>query len=203
MKRSFTLIELVVTIVIIGILGATSAGMIASVTELFVYVPNYMKAITIANEIIDIMVEGDQIYQGLRFMNYIEGVSYTSDATKLNGIEYRVGYPTRVDKKRIEYFLTGGRIVRQHCAYASNLATVLQDVLGSPEEILYYWHWGDFTVSGPHGEEDAIFKLYDQSGNLVTDTYNATYIKIQLRVTVGNASYETVTGVQIKQDFSS
>lgn len=70
-RSSFTLLELVVVIIIIALIGVTMAGIIIAIVDVFMYVANYLRAVTIANDILDIIIEGDENVPGVRFATKI------------------------------------------------------------------------------------------------------------------------------------
>ncbi len=62
-----TLVELVVSIVIIGILASAFITFFMTQTTLFFYTPERIKTQMMAAELMDTMIEGDSVVSGIRF----------------------------------------------------------------------------------------------------------------------------------------
>ncbi len=110
-RRAFTLVELIIVIIIIAIMGSVIGGIIRSVAETLTYACNYMRAVTIADEILDTIIEGDQEVPGIRFATHIIGVRYVDGGytypggtydTDSDGISYLVGWPAKNDMRVVD-----------------------------------------------------------------------------------------------------
>jgi len=74
-KKSFTLIELVITITILGLLVASSAFFLPFFKLLF-YPSKQLEVVQAANTLVDYVIEGNPYFSGLRSSKKITGVMY-------------------------------------------------------------------------------------------------------------------------------
>ncbi len=65
--RGFTLIELIMVIVIIGVLSAAGLSMLMPFMQNGVFIPQQMNADMVVTDALEIMIEGDNQARGLRF----------------------------------------------------------------------------------------------------------------------------------------
>ena len=72
--NGFTLIELVMTIAIIGIVSAGGAYMLINLVQSAVYIPSQLNMDMIASKALDIMIKGDEQARGLRFSRQITDI---------------------------------------------------------------------------------------------------------------------------------
>ena len=92
-KKGFTLIELVVFIVIIGILAGSGAWLMFHTIKNSVFIPNQLNMDKLASDALNIMIEGDSQARGLRFSQAIS-IATATDLTFINQdsitIRYRI-----------------------------------------------------------------------------------------------------------------
>lgn len=77
-KKGFTLIELILVIVILGIVGAIGAGFLYPVVNLYFFAPAQAKTENVGNMIVDTVIEGDTAAKGLRAIQSISSAANTS-----------------------------------------------------------------------------------------------------------------------------
>lgn len=85
-KKSATIVELVIIIVVVAIIGATIAGVILHFIQLFIYSPRQLDTQKIAQELTYTMTEGDADVRGMRYTRSI----IDANATQFS---YTYGYP--------------------------------------------------------------------------------------------------------------
>ena len=85
-KKAATLIELVMMVVVLAIIGVTVSGVIIFFAQLFMYSPRQLDAQKIGQELVAIMLEGNQDKRGIRYTRTIIDASGTQ-------FSYIYGYP--------------------------------------------------------------------------------------------------------------
>lgn len=202
-RKSFTLVELAVVISIIGILAATTAGIVVSLTQLIVYLPREMRAKIIAHEIMETMIEGESQKRGMRYATVVK------DASPIQ-FTYTFGYPGNTDKRnvRFEWDSAENKIYRSY--------TALGDVGDDPppsyssEEAIPYYARGDISVTGRASAPNTIFTYFKADGTLWTEgvdpLYNIKRIEININVKTGTgvfqfgeSSFDATSGTEIRQ----
>ena len=200
-KNGATLIELVITMTIVSILAAVSAGIIISVIQMFVYLPREMKTRSVAAEAIDIMIDGQPLQRGMRYAAKVQDASTTQ-------FTYTFGYPGNTDKKNVRFQLNNGKIYRY--------STVFGDPVNGPPasygpaELIPYYAGPDISISGPSGDPGTIFTYFKQDGSAWVsgvDPLNAIKrVDITIVVKTGSGlfekwetSFRTTSGVEVDQ----
>lgn len=95
-KKSASLIELIITILLVTIIGATIVGPVIFLVELFMYSPRQLDTQKIAQELTQIMIEGNQDIRGIRYTRTIIDASDTQ-------FSYTYGYPTANDQLSVRF----------------------------------------------------------------------------------------------------
>ena len=93
-KKGATLIELVITMVLLAIIGATLFGVIIFFVQLFMYSPRQLDTQKIGQELENIMIEGNQDIRGLRWTRVVLDASAAQ-------FSYIYGYPTISDGQAV------------------------------------------------------------------------------------------------------
>lgn len=178
-KRSFTLIELIMVIVIIAILSIVGADLMFYLVRDSVFLPNKLNVEMIGQDILDIMVEGYQTegYQrakGLRFSTSI----------------------TAAGSSNVVYRNSSGKTVQ---FLWSNLDEKIYRTVdsGAQQTIPYY------LPSGIYIEQkgsNPIFTYYNASNAITGTPSDVRRVKIEFRVRSGSGSYQDW---QSQLDFAS
>lgn len=95
-KRGTTLVELIVVISVIAIIASIAAGSIIFFAQLFMYSPRQLDTQKIAQELCNIMLEGNQDARGIRFARTVV------DATA-SQFSYTYGYPTASEQLSVRF----------------------------------------------------------------------------------------------------
>jgi len=95
-KRSASLIELIMVILVIGIISAIVCGVVIYFVQLFIYSPRQLDVEKVALEISSTMIEGNPNIRGLRFTQSIIDASDTQ-------FSYTYGYPTAADQLSVRF----------------------------------------------------------------------------------------------------
>lgn len=166
-KRAFTLVELIMVIVIIGILSVSGAYLLINVVQTSAYVPNKLNTDMIATEAVDTMIEGDAQADGLRFLRSITAIN-DNELTFVNQNNVTVRY--RLD--------TGsGKLYRSISAGAEQL-------------IPYY------VPTGVSMEADSnrLFTYYDANETVTNDPADVRQIRMNLLVRTGSGDFDEWEG---------
>ncbi|MDD5496641.1 MAG: prepilin-type N-terminal cleavage/methylation domain-containing protein [Candidatus Omnitrophica bacterium] len=198
-RRSFTLIELIVSILIIAIIAAVPSSMIISLIELLVYLPHETVMITDMQELLDKMIEGEPEKPGMRFGTKIIDASPTQ-------FTYMVGYPVDAYRRiiRLRYDSTTGRIYRS--------CTNRGDITGQPgqEEDITSSTKSDVFITGKASSPATIFTYYKdfevdknrEVGILMTSTDPLSDMKV-IDITIagrtGSGSTEAMSGIAVRR----
>ncbi|MCF7908236.1 MAG: hypothetical protein K9L86_05155 [Candidatus Omnitrophica bacterium] len=104
-KKCETLIELIMTMLIVSIVAAVVAGAMIFFVQLFIYSPRQLDCQKIAQEISNLMIEGTPDARGLRYTRSIIDASSTQ-------FSYSYGYPAVVLSVRFRWDSGDGHIYR-------------------------------------------------------------------------------------------
>ena len=182
--KGFTLIELVVTIVILGIVGAAGASFFFPVLNMFFATPVQVRSQQIGNFIADECIEGHPSSEGFRI---IKNIVSASDAS-------------------INYLLADSSSITLSWSNATKKLTKT-DPSGSyilPKE----YSSNDMSLDGQTA--GVIFKYYDSAGLVITSPVatpaNIARIEMNWKIYTGSADIKRLeakyllnTGVAIKQ----
>jgi hypothetical protein len=111
-SKGAALIEIVTTMLIIVIISGLTAGIIISMMQLFVYLPRDMRVRSGVQEAIDIMFDGQQGLQGIRYATAVIDASPAQ-------FTYTFGYPANTDKRNVRFSWSDdtNRITRSNTAF--------------------------------------------------------------------------------------
>lgn len=198
-RRGFSLVELIVTVTIIAIMAAVSAGIVIAVVQLSIYMPATMKARMVAQEAVGVMIEGTKDLPGIRFAT---GVVDASD----DQFTYTCGYPANNDKRNVRFLSSGNKIYRSYTGYGDPVSGP-QGPYSSNEKIPYY-AGGDVSIT-PYSQP-GIFSYYKEDGSVwstgVDPLNQIARVDIRMEVKVGSgffssmgSTFTVVTGIDIKR----
>ena len=175
-NRGFTLIELVIIMLIIGILAGVGSSIIVSVVQDLMYAPKNLNMDMLAQDAMDKIIEGDStLAHGLRFSKEITAVG----ANSVSFIDQ--------DGKTVVITLNTGtnKLTRTINAVADN--TFLY--YSSPTDI------GFFV-----GRNGATFLYYDSAGNITAVSANVRRIEANFIARTGTGNFSDWQG---KSEVSS
>lgn len=196
-RKAFTLIELIVTVSIVAIMAAVTAGMVIYVMQLFVYLPREMKARTIANEIIETVTEGESQKSGLR---YAVGIQNASS----NQVDYTFGYPGSSARRLMRFRWNSGtnKIYRSYTAFGGSIY--------GAEELVPYYATGEISIRGRSQASTTIFSYFKADGSTWVqglDPLNTIKrVEVNVAVSTGTglfsnweSSFEATSGAEVRQ----
>jgi len=133
--KGFTFIELIMTILIVGILSTAGVFLLTYLAQNSAKVPSQLNMDMVAVELLDTMIEGDVQAKGIRFAQSITAIAQT----QLNFVNQ--------DGQAIQYRLSGDKIYRK--------------IDSQPEGVIpYYASSGVFV----YGDSGRVFRFYDANG---------------------------------------
>lgn len=169
-NKGFTLVEAIMTMVIIAVIALTSAGLLIYFAQNMIFIPKKLSVDMVGGDILDMMVEGDTQAKGLRF------------ATEI----------VTAKKRRVKFTDPDGKIVRFRVNKDNKKA--YRKIDGTETVIPYYFPAG-MKVKG---KNNIVFKYYDSDENLlatpVADPSSIRRIEMTLIVKTGTGKYEDWEG---------
>jgi len=96
MKKGATLIEVVITILMIGVLAAIGSSSIVFLVQLFIYCPRQLDVQKTAETISNVIIDGNQDVRGIRYTRSIIDASDTQ-------FSYVYGYPNPADQLSVRF----------------------------------------------------------------------------------------------------
>ncbi len=184
-KRGVTLVELVIVIATIGILASAFVGLAVPLTNFFFYYPQATRVNNAANDLIHIILEGDEKAKGLRF---------TGPSCKIGGAGGGGNSITEASVSGTVSTLTYNYVDAEYCgsaaarvshsvtlAYDSSTGTVTRSVDGGSADFIPYYvtTTSDIKFQVPGAGSD-LFHYFGASGaDLGTDPLasSISYVK--------------------------
>ncbi len=184
-KKSFSLIEVVITILVLTVIGATTAAFFMPMINLFFYSPSQLTVNNTAQELLNILIEGDNQAKGLRFTKSI----------------------TSADKDDITFINQDNDTVRYRWDSLTN--RIYRKINSQAETLVPSSYYGDITVKGEPSDSE-VFQYYDATLSKlsvpVADETGIETIRIDLIFKAGSGNVKenkgkisVKAGVDIKQ----
>lgn len=162
----FTLIELVMVMVIIGIISLVGAWIMLYFIQNAVFVPNQLNTDMAVSDAMRIMIEGDAQAKGFRFSQSVTSITGTNDITFVNQ-----------DSQSIRYYLSG--------------STLYRSIAGGAGVAIPYYTSSGITMSAKSG---TLFTFYDASEIATNTAANIRRIVIGLIGQTGSGTYANWQG---------
>ncbi len=166
-RRAFTLIELVMTMAIIGVFSLTGSYIMAHAVQAGIYLPNKLGADMLAQDALNILIDGDAQAKGLRFSRQITSLA-DNDITFINQDGYSIRY--RWDP-------------------ASN--TICRTVGAGSQVKLVYYLSGAMSLSGSNNK---IFSYYDSSGTATLNPADVRRVQLAVTAKTGTGAFSDWQG---------
>ena len=191
-KKAATFIELIVTMLILTIIGSASVAFFVPVANILFYSPSQLMVDQTAQELISILVEGDNQAKGLRFTKSI------TIADK----DYIIFETWDNDIVQYKWDATEKRIYRKINRQGEALVPASYYLVPAS-------YYGDITVIGQSSDAE-IFQYYDVSASKlsvpVSDETDIEAIRMDLTLVAGSGivkehkgRIDVKSGVDIKQ----
>jgi len=173
--KGFSLIELVIAILVIGVIAAVGGSILIFTLQHAMYTPNKLSMDLLASDAMDKITDGDSAAKGLRFARQITAVA----ANSLTYIDQ--------DGKTVVVTLNTGtnQLARTINAAADNNFLRYQSGAG---------------ISIVVGRNSALFLYYDSGGNITAVPANVRRIEINAKALTGSGSF---AGRQGQSEFST
>lgn len=168
-KRGFSLIELVMTILIIGILTALGASLLVFGLENSVFTPNSLNMDMLAQEAIGKIVDGDNLAKGLRFSRQITASADNS-----------VGFVDQ-DGKNVVITL-------------DTLNNRLSRTINSLNDPTFLYYAANSRVNIVTGRKGRLFTYYDSSENTTTTAANVRRVEVNLVARTSSGIFQNWQG---------
>jgi len=171
-QKGFTLIELIMTVVILGIISVVGAYLLMFVVQNSVFMPKKINADMIALDALRLMIEGDAPAKGLRFSRAI-------NTAQDNQVDFNFfdNADSLVKAKRFRLDTGTGKLY--------------QSVAGGTETLVPYYLGSGLTLTG---QSNKLFSYYDANESPTAVLADIRRIQINLVVKSGSGSYSDWEG---------
>ena len=167
-KKGFTLIELLMTMAILAILSVSGAWLLIYLVQSSVIIPNKLNADMVAQEAMDIMIEGDRQARGLRFSRNITESLNESVAFK------------NADNLTVRFRWDSGN------------KKIYRQINSSAEAVIPYYLGSGVTVAP--AANASVFSYYDADETSTTDSAGVRRVKMRFKVMTGSGNYSDWEG---------
>lgn len=139
-KIAATLVELIITMVVVGIISVSAAAFFIPMANLFFYLPSQLMVEQTAQTVIDIIVEGDRDAEGLRYAKSIESA----------------------DEDELTFVTSGGDTVNY--SWDATERRIYRNINIQGERLIPYSYYGGIIVKGASSDSE-IFQYYNSSAS--------------------------------------
>ncbi len=172
--RAATFIELIVTMLVITVIATASIAFFTPLLNLFFYSPSQLMVDETAQELLSIIIEGDNRAKGLRFAQSV----------------------TEADEDEIRFVTWDDDTVDYR--WDSSAERLYRDINSQGEELIPDSYYGDITVVGQDSDEE-IFQYYDSSASKlsvpVSDETDIESIRMELILRAGSGDVKEHKGI--------
>ena len=165
-KEGFTLIELIMTMVIVMVLAAAGVFIFSFLMQDALYIPNKLNVDMLASEVMDFIIEGDEQARGLRFNQAIQSI-VANDVTFVNQQNQTIRY--RINANQFKRSING------------------------VESVVPYYQSAFTNVVG-NGNGGALFTYIDSNDNITNTVANVRRIRIDLIAQTGTGLFSKWEG---------
>jgi len=207
-RNGATLVELIVTVTIIAIIASVTAGVIISVVQFFVYLPQEMKARSLAQDLVNIMKEGVPELKGTRYCFKVVSAGPSEFVYQT----FVAGYPGQRRQIRLRLDTSTNKVYRSWIPLPEYQPPGMLPIIPieNPEVVPYTAKSPDIAVTGSSGTPSTIFRYYKADGsewNSGTDRpADIRRMSMTIRVRTGSGlsgrwqgSFEAASSVEVKQ----
>jgi prepilin-type N-terminal cleavage/methylation domain-containing protein len=174
-SRGFSLIELIIAILIIGVIAALGGSMLIFTVQHAMYTPNKLTTDFLVSNAMDMIVDGNSSAKGLRFARQITAVAANS----------------------VTYIDQDGKTVVVTLNTGTNQLT--RTINGSPDNNFLRYQSGT-GISIVVGRNSALFIYYDVNGNITATPANVRMVEINAIARTGSGSFGSWQG---QSEFST
>lgn len=162
--RAFTLIELVISITLLGVLAFAGFFVMAYLVRNSIFIPNKVNMDTLAADALNIMVEGDGQAKGLRFSRAITD-SQDNTVTFINQDGHAVSYRLDTDTFKLYRSIDSG----------------------AEENLPSYSSASGINMEG---KSSKLFTYYDRDENMTTVASDVRRVEIALLARTGTGDFD-------------
>ena len=206
-KKGFTFVEFVMVIVLATVLASAFVGLIIPQINLFFFIPQRMKVQNAASDLLNILVEGDHLANGLRYAGPLSPGADSIINARGDRIVYtyiplgsgEAGGTFTPMTVQLDYDAVNRRVTRH------------MNGIGPPQPVPYYSGDGSGILVDP-GEGTDFFRFYDAGHNQLSAPVaaaqlpNIRLVEVTCRVSSGSGkvtesegSVVLKSGAMIKQ----
>lgn len=176
MRKGFTIIEAIMFMLIIAVLSGATFLIMAYTVKNSVFIPNQLNMDKLANDTLNIMIEGDSQAKGLRFARVVSAIAVNQVTfTNQDGIVIIYRWDTGLNK--------------------------LYRKIGAAAEAAIPSYFSNTTGVSLNGKSGTLFTYYDSADTVTATAANVRRIQIILIAKSGTGLYNDWQG-QSEQDTS-
>jgi len=185
--KAFSLIELIITILVLIVIGSASVAFFVPMMNIFFYSPSQLMVDQTAQELLNVIVEGDNRAKGLRYSKHISAADEDT-ITFVNSDDDTIIY-----------------------RWDATDEIVYRNINGAGDEAIPAKYFGTITVRG-RTSDSQIFLYYDSSASTINvpvaspnlDSIEAIRMDLTIEAGTGNVKanqgrIDVRTGIDIKQ----